>query len=247
MKTPPFFSFFMRTGLLLSALLLVVCGKSYAQVGESRRNIAVGFSGGLSMNKIGFDPTVKQSFMLGPTIGVVGRFTSEKYFSALCALQIELNYTRLGWKENILNSQSEPLPDRYQREQHYLQMPVMARLAWGRENRGVMGYFIAGPQIGYCFRETTSQSDFTLNSEGVPDRPNDMYAQYDKPIERKFDYGITGGLGMELNTKLGHFLVEGRYYYGLSDIFNNSKKDVFGRSNNGTILVKMSYLIDVRK
>ena len=54
-------------------------------------------------------------------------------------------------------------------------------------------------------------------------------------------------MGTELNTKLGHFLVEGRYYYGLSDLFGNSKKDVFGRSNNNTIYVKFSYLFDVRK
>lgn len=246
MKKTLSLSSFMRIALL-SFVFAMGCKEGLAQVGEPRRGIAIGITGGVSMNKIGFDPTIKQTFSLGPTIGIVGRFTSEKYFSALCALQIELNYTQLGWKENILDSQSEPLPDRYQRKQHYLQLPVLARLAWGREQRGLMGYFIAGPQIGYCFRERSQQSDFTLNSEGVPNRPNGLYAQYDKPIERKFDYGITAGLGAEVNTKLGHFLLEGRYYYGLSDIFKNSKKDVFGRSNNGTILVKVSYLFDLRK
>ena len=50
---------------------------------------------------------------------------------------------------------------------------------------------------------------------------------------------------MELNTKLGHFLLEGRYYYGLSDVFGNAKKDVFSRSNHGAIVAKLSYLFDV--
>ena len=41
--------------------------------------------------------------------------------------------------------------------------------------------------------------------------------------------------------------MEGRYYYGLGDIYNNSKKDVFSRSNHGTIIVKFTYLFDINK
>lgn len=209
--------------------------------------MAVGFTGGVMMNTIGFDPTIKQNQHIGPTFGVVARYTSERYFKAYCALQVELNYSVLGWRENILNSNSEPLPDTYERNIHYIQLPMLARLAWGKERRGAMGYFLAGPQIGYCLSEKSKQSAFTLNEEGNPDRPNGLYSQYAMSIDRKFDYGITAGAGLELNTSLGHFLIEGRYYYGLSDIFNNSKKDVFGRSNNSTIVAKVTYLFDLKK
>lgn len=218
-----------------------------AQVGEPRHGIAIGASGGVVLNTIGFDPTIKQKMHLGPTFGVTARFTSEKYFKTYCALQIELNFSSLGWRENILNSNSEPLPDTYVRSQKYVQLPVLARLGWGKEYHGFMGYFLAGPQLGYCTGESAKQSEFTLNSSGAPDRPNGMYAQYDMGIDRKLDYGITAGLGLELSTKVGHFLIEGRYYYGLSDIFNNSKKDTFGRSNNNTIVAKITYLVDLKK
>ena len=57
----------------------------------------------------------------------------------------------------------------------------------------------------------------------------------------------TTALGVELNSRIGHFMLEGRYYYGLSDIYNNSKTDIFARSNNGTITVKLTYLFDVVK
>ena len=110
-----------------------------------------------------------------------------------------------------------------------------------------MGYFLAGPQLGYCLAESSERSEFTLNGNGDPDRPNGMFAQYDMAIDKRFDYGITAGAGVELSTAAGRFLLEGRYYYGLSDIFNNSKKDVFGRSNNGTIVAKITYLFDIRK
>ena len=230
----------------LLAFCLTMAATVQAQVGERRDNIALGASGGVALNTIAFDPTIKQTMHVGYTAGVVARFTSEKYFKALCSLQLELKYTQLGWKENVLNAQSQPLPDTYRRDLHYLQLPMLARLAWGREKRGVMGYVLAGPQIGWCLGEQTEQSAFTMNEEGVPDRPNGLYAQYGMSIEKKFDYGITGGLGMEINTRVGHFCIEGRYYYGLSDIYKNSKKDVFSRSNHGTIIAKISYLIDIR-
>lgn len=219
----------------------------HAQIGEPRHSVAIGFSGGVALNTIGFDPSIKQNMHTGPTFGVVARFTSEKYFKTYCALQLELNYSTLGWNERILDANSQPLPDKYKRTQRYIQLPMLARLGWGKEHKGMMGYFLAGPQIGYCIGEKTELSDFTLDAEGKPVRPNNMYAQYDLAIQRKFDYGITGGLGIELSTKAGHFLVEGRYYYGLSDIFNNAKKDPFGRSNNGTIIAKITYLLDIRK
>ena len=42
-------------------------------------------------------------------------------------------------------------------------------------------------------------------------------------------------------------MLEGRYYYGLGDIFDNSKRDYFGRSNLGNIVVKLTYLFDIRR
>ena len=111
-----------------------------------------------------------------------------------------------------------------------------------------MGYFIAGPQIGYLVGERSHKSDtWTLNAEGRPDRPNGLAAQYDMSADHKFDYGIAAGLGIELNSKAGHFMLEGRYYYGLSDIWKNDKRHVFSRSNNGTIAIKLSYLFDLKK
>lgn len=233
--------------LLAVLLCLTTTLTARAQVGEPRSQIALGVSGGLAMNTIGFDPTIKQKMHLGPTVGVTARFTSELYFKLLCSLQIELNYASLGWKEEVLSSKSQPLPDQYRRDMNYLQLPILARLAYGREKRGVMGYLVAGPQFGYLFSEKTKQSQFTLGADGQPDRPNGMTAQYGKAAERKIDYGITAGLGLEVNTKIGHFMIEGRYYYGLGDIYDNSKKDIFGRSNNGTIITKVTYLIDIRK
>jgi hypothetical protein len=78
-------------------------------------------------------------------------------------------------------------------------------------------------------------------------RPNGVTQQYGKMVENKFDYGILGGLGLELSTKVGHFLLEGRYYYGLSDFWGSSKKDDFGRSGHNYMGLRLTYLFDIWK
>lgn len=231
-------------------LFLLLCfftvASVHAQIGERRSQLSIGGNAGMSFASVDFDPTIKQGSLACPTLGVTMRYTCEKYFTTVCALQVELNYMRLGWKENVMNSSSEPLPDTYQREIGYVQMPMLARLAWGKEQRGLMFFLLAGPQISYYMGDTSKQSStWTLNSNGNPDRPNNVYQQYSMDIQHKLDYGLTGGIGLELNTSIGHFMLEGRYYFGLNDIYKNSKKDVFSRSANRAIIAKATYLFDL--
>jgi hypothetical protein len=200
----------------------------------------VGVSGGYTLNKISFNPTIKQKYHEGLTFGLSARYTCEKYFAMLCAIQVELNYTQLGWTENI-----ELCTDTYKRNINYMQVPILAHLGFGKERGGAKGFLVLGPQIGYVVSENEERGgNWTLPLQ----RPNNITEQYDTKVQKKFEYGLTGGLGVDISTKSGHhFILEGRYYYALSDIFNNSKKDTFGRSANGAILAKLSYLFDVVK
>ena len=68
------------------------------------------------------------------------------------------------------------------------------------------------------------------------------------PVEKRFDYGIAAGLGAEWSIRrIGHIILEARYYYGLGNIYGNSKKDFFGKSNNSNIIIKLTYLYDIVK
>ena len=40
-------------------------------------------------------------------------------------------------------------------------------------------------------------------------------------------------------------MLDGRYYYGLNDMYDNGKADVFSRSAHMTISVRATYLFDV--
>ncbi len=226
--------------LLLATLSLPA---AVAQIGEPRHDLAIGLSAGMSINRVMFSPSIRQKGLSTPTFGLTLRYVSEKYLAAHCALQVELNYARLGWREDVRNVAGEPLTDTYERQVDYLQLPLLARMGWGREYRGLMFYFLAGPQLNYAFADREVYgSTWTLTAAGQPDRPNGVTQQYGLSIDHKLDYGITAGIGLELNTRHGHFMLEGRYYYGLGDIFKNSKKDPFERSANSTIVIKTTYL-----
>ena len=43
------------------------------------------------------------------------------------------------------------------------------------------------------------------------------------------------------------FIVEGRYYFALSDFYSTTKKDYFARAAHGTITIKLTYLFDLKK
>jgi len=229
-----------RLALLL--LSVVCCLLSvYAQVGEPRTDLAVGVNGGFVMNKVMFKPSVKQSFKNGMVMGFTARYTCEKYFKMLCAIQGEVNYSQAGWKEN-----TDTGDNLYQRTVHYVQVPLLANLGFGRERGGVKGFLVVGPQLGFCIGETEKT---TGDGSGfIPRQLDGLKNQHELSVQKKFEYGITGGLGMDISTKKGHhFIVEGRYFYALSDMFKNSKKDPFARSANGTITAKVSYLFDIKK
>ena len=220
-----------------------------AQVGEHRSELAVGFSGGYMMSTIGFTPEVPQNQHGGLTGGFTVRYTSEKYFNSICAIVGEVNYAQVGWKESILDADDMPvinsvtgMPEEYQRDMTYVQVPVFARLGWGRERKGVQFFVQAGPQVGLFLNEKTRKN------YSVSERPFGVVAQDTMAVENKFDYGIAAGAGLELSfPKVGHFILEGRYYYGLGDIYGNSKRDFFARSNFQNITIKLTYLFDIAR
>ncbi len=50
---------------------------AFAQVGELRSNLAVGFNGGYNLSKVDFSPTIKQNLQPGLTGGFTLRYTTE--------------------------------------------------------------------------------------------------------------------------------------------------------------------------
>ena len=226
---------------ILSALACLLAMPMMAQLGEERRNLAIGVNGGMNMAQVDFYPQIKQKMHNGMSMGVTARYISEKYFKMLCGIQAEINYTQRGWKEDI----DDGTGNTYSRTMNYVEVPLLAHLAFGKDalDKGIKFFVNMGPQVAFFLNEKEKMSE----NWDPSNRPNGVNQQYGKMVEDKFDYGILGGLGMELSTKAGHFLLEGRYYYGLADFWKSSKKDEFGRSGHSYMGVKLTYLFDITK
>ncbi|WP_321332155.1 porin family protein [uncultured Bacteroides sp.] len=216
------------------ALLMAISLPVAAQVGEQRSNFSIGVNGGVNYNSVSFTPKIKQNSLTGLNGGITARYISEKYFSMICGVQVELNYSQKGWSELI-----EDNTDTYSRNMNYLEIPFLAHLAFGKD-RGGQFFLNLGPQIAFLLNEKENMS-------ASWDPANRTNEQYGKMAESKFDYGIVGGAGLEIKTKAGNFLIEGRYYFGLSDFYNSTKSDYFSRSAHSTLTAKVTYLFDITK
>lgn len=220
---------------VISALLIswLVTSPAKAQLQDQRHNFSIGINGGVNFSSVSFEPNIKQTNLLGPNIGITARYISEKYFSMICGIQAEVNYSQRGWKEVF-----EEEPDKsYQRAMNYIEIPVLAHLAFGKdEGHGARFILNLGPQIGFLLGEKETNNTGGNSKE-----------QYGKMAENSFDYGLLGGAGAEIRTDIGNFLIEGRYYFGLSDFFNSTKKDYFSRSAHSYIGAKVTYLFDLTK
>ena len=134
--------------LLISAVFSLLVSGAYAQIGLYRNDMSIGVNGGYVLSNVGFNPKVNQTYHGGFTGGVSFRYVCEKYFSTICALQAEVNFAQIGWKEEILDANDAPVinpvtgvAEQYSRTMNYVQIPIFAHLGWGREDKGFQFFF----------------------------------------------------------------------------------------------------------
>lgn len=211
---------------------------SYSQKEEFKSEFSYGVNGGVTLSKMRFVFAVPTTLLLQGQGGITVRYLSENNFG----LQAELNYSLRGWKE----ATDSVRLNKYTKSLAYIELPFMTHIYinMGKRFRTI---FNLGPQIGFNIGEKVIDKeiyvnlpDFHSNDSGI--EPEETPSYYDQSIQKKFDYGIVGGAGFELRTGIGSFILEGRYYFGLSDIFNNNRSDYFQASSNQVISIKLSYL-----
>lgn len=195
--------------------------------------IAVGGKAGASFSRVNFSPTVQQTMLPGMTAGAMFRYIEENHFGLIA----ELNMTQRGWKEAYDESDYN-----YSHRFTYLELPIMTHIFFG--NQRVKGFFNLGPELNVML------GDGITSNFSYQDAANmDYFIQHSRHLEQmtmdvknKLDYGICGGVGMELNLSAKQsMLLEGRFYYGLTDVFPNHKTDVFSGSNSMSITVTLGY------
>lgn len=217
----------------ITYLLIGLCLLTVESKGQKKfiPELTVGGSFGTTFSKVTFIPKVQESMLMGYTFGVTARYESEKNVG----LQAELNFVQQGWKEKF---EAEP-QYKYSRTLNYIELPFFTHIYFG--SRRVKAFLNLGPKIGYYIGEKVNSNLGDAQPEGS--RPE----AHQLAVANKLDWGLCGGPGIELRTGIGYFLLEGRYYYALGDIFKSRKEDYFGKSAGQIISVKLTYLLPIWK
>lgn len=193
-----------------------------------------GVNAGETFSSIDFYPTIYTKLLDGKTFGVSARYISEKHFGLIG----EVNYIQQGWKQDFVETDSIYA---YSRSVNYIELPLLTHIYFGNKVRFIFNF---GPKISFKISEkermNTALSEILASADSTDIK---IREQYGKTVEKNLDYGLVVGTGVELRTKVGKFVLEGRYYFGLGDIFNSSSSDYFSRSANRVISAKLTYYI----
>ena len=196
-------------------------------------NFTIGAKGGVTLSMASFSPTVQQSMLKGMILGATFRYVEERNFGVIA----EVNLEQRGWQEDF-----EEAPYNYSRTLTYIQVPLLTHIYFGSTK--FHGFFNAGPEFAYMIGESTSANFDVHNYAELPDFPmvNRSNEQLSMPIKNKFDYGISVGAGAEYFLRRNHSLVlEGRFYFGLGNMFGASKNDVFAASRGMSVQISLGY------
>ena len=221
----------MRPAGIIVLLIFIWYGEqAFSQNNSFTPEWSFGVNGGVTFSKVGFNSyiSVPQESLQQLSGGITVRYLSENHFG----IHVEMNYSQRGWKEKT----DSVYINRYARSLSYIEIPILTHIYFNLGKR-VRLIFNLGPQISYYIGEKDIEReiyDFKENEKG------DSY--YNIAVEHPFDYGIKVSGGLEFRTKAGSIILDGRYYYGLSDIFNNTKADSFQASHSQVTGVNLSYL-----
>lgn len=217
-----------RIGISLFVFLCLI-NSATAQTSKLSLRVQVGVAGGVSANKVLFNPAVDQKLLLAPSSGLIVRVNEESTGTLKVGLQAEASYIRLGWEEKF----DEKPDNAYRRIFDCVTIPLLTHIKI--RQRGLYAFLNLGPQFGFIIAEKTVKqgSDFTELQQ----------RRYAQGLHGRFEWGLAGGPGFGFDAgRLGAFELEGRLYYGFHDLLNNRQQDPHGRSSNLTLGVKLNYL-----
>jgi hypothetical protein len=232
----------MKSFLPILIVALMGINPLHAQKKDAfKSEIYLGVGGGVVSAGLDFMPAIQQSSMMGVHGGLSAKIITEKHLGLIT----EINYSQRGWTEEF-----DPGQDfSYSRTLNYLEIPFLTHIYFGKKFRFIVN---AGPQISILLndKQTMSQALADDIAEKQAANPEGQIGiQYGPSDElKRVDYGLTGGVGMELKTGVGDFNLEGRYYFGLGDVFvsRRSKEAYYSRSAHRLIEAKLTYYIKIR-
>lgn len=176
--------------------------------------------------RAGFRPDTRVRY----TGGVAVQYLTEKNFG----LQVEFNYVQRGWEERPGNDASQRADPRFYRvDLDYAEVPILAHGYFGKRNLRI--FLNAGVYLAYLL---SSQ----VEREAITD-DNEITIFYEERFQNKVDFGVRGGGGVEIVTKVGMFQAEGSYSFGLNSVMDKNVTEIPHIIQNTTPAITLGYYV----
>ena len=163
---------------------------------ESTLQPKFGVKGGINLSNLYVDDVDDENMKVGINVGVFAKFPMTRGFS----IQPELLYSSKGAKltyNNAIQGRGE-----YRYNLNYVDLPVLAVFNVGKNFN-----IHAGPYVSLLTSANIKRLDKTNDDI-------DLIADLDADDFNRFDYGLTGGVGLDIEN----FTIGARYNYGLHEI-----------------------------
>jgi hypothetical protein len=240
-------------------ILLGTCGSVLAQ------GIDVGVHGGLSIPNLRGNDTDVFSRGFKSREGIYFGLTAELGLGPVASFVAQLNYTSQGGIRAGLQPITMDLPDglpvppgtilyadfRNETILDYIEIPVMARMAFGRR---VRFFAEAGPYAGYLVRAralTAGTSALYLDELGtmpiiIPPATDPLIIDLGANTNvraslKRTNLGLTGGGGVIYPLGPGELIFEARFQLGLTTIQKFPETD--GETQTGAVVISVGFLM----
>jgi hypothetical protein len=165
----------------------------------AKRYLGVNF--GYGMSGVMFQPDLKQTSYAGSYSGGLSfKYVGEKYM----AFQAELNYVLRGYKKPEVGDSV------YTRTYSSIMLPIMAQGSVTYKRVSVL------LNLG-CYASYMLNSKDQIKTKGITYK-NDY--EFFLKRDRRYEFGVLGGVGLGLKLNSILLQVESRYYYGLTNLYN---------------------------
>lgn len=198
---------FLAVVVLFFTVSILACSSTFAQM-------RAGVKGGLNVSNLYIDDIDDENARYGFNVGVYGQILSTEVF----AIQPELLFSTKGSKAEYGGLIDQTIKYNL----NYLDLPVLAVFKLGKSAE-----IHVGPYVSYLLGANVSYSGDIANTTDKIDKDN----------LKSFDYGLSGGLGLNFGT----LQVGARYNYGLAKIADSDgAKTLLGDSKNSVAQIYLS-------
>lgn len=210
---------------LIKLFAVLLCLSTFASVTAQS---SIGLRFGLNSSNVNFDignETFDPKARSGFALGLVTEFGG----AGLFAFQPELLYTQYGYtiEESVLGQDLKG-DIRYS----YIQVPLLLKLKLGPEAVKINAN--VGPHIGFGI------GDIRNEFEVLGTKDEDTSSWEDEGLS-KFDFGLTGGLGISIGAGPGYLGLDARYQLGLANLIDEPSDD--DQITNRNLQLSLSYLV----